>query len=80
MYAKLLKWCHDSEVIILARAQVLLGGLVMFADIAFGVISHTDLSPFISNAKTLAAVGIANGVVTELLRKHRATDLDVTDK
>jgi hypothetical protein len=65
----------DSEVILFARLQVLAGVVLGVADSVFLVVSHTDLSPFISNPKTLASVGIVNGIVTELLRRSRATDL-----
>ena len=75
MYQKLLKWCHDSEIILVARIQVFLGIVLGVADTLFIVLSHSDLSPFISNPKTLATVGIVNGVVTELLRRHRDPDL-----
>jgi hypothetical protein len=76
MWQKLLKLCHDSEIILFARVQVVLGVTIGVVDAALPVLLHTDLSPFISDPKTLAAIGIVNGVGTELLRKYRATDLD----
>jgi hypothetical protein len=77
MYQKLLKWCKDSEVILFARVQYIGGALLAFGEVVFGVVSHTDLSIFISNPKIVAAIGIVNGVVIEVLRTYRATDLRV---
>lgn len=76
MYAKLLKWCKDSEIILLARLQYLGGVALVLVDIIVPIVSHQDLSVFISNPKTVAIIGIVNGVITELLRSYRATDLD----
>ena len=56
---------HDSEVILWARIQVLVGSLWVVA-------SQTDLAPVISNPKYLTYWLIANGVITEVLRRNRA--------
>lgn len=75
MYAKLLKWCKDSEVLLLARLQTLGGILLMALDVVLPIVANQDLSVFISNPRALAATAIVNGVATELLRRYRATDL-----
>lgn len=75
MWSKLKVWFKDSEVIFWGRVQVLAGSVTLILEILFEVLSTTDLSVFISNPKTLSAIGIANGVITELLRRRRATDL-----
>jgi hypothetical protein len=81
MWLKIRAWFHDSEVIFWGRLQVVAGAIGLFGSITFEVISHTDLSVFISNPKILSAVGISNGLITEYLRRRRATDLGPpTDK
>lgn len=79
MYQRLLKWCKDSEIILVARLQVI-GGVVLGALVmVFPIVAHADLSVYISDPKTLVTVGIVNGVLMELLRRYRATDLDGPD-
>lgn len=70
----------DSEVIFYARVQSFGGALLLVADAVFEVVSHSDLSPFISNPKTLASVVMANGILTELLRRRRADPGDLQVK
>jgi hypothetical protein len=60
----------DSETILWARVQILVGAIWI------GV-SSTDLSPLLSS-KYLTYWLIANGVITELLRRVRAPELNVT--
>ena len=60
---------HDSEVILFARIQVLFG-------IAWAILSVTDMAPLITNPKYLTAWLLGSGMVTEMLRRNRATDLD----
>lgn len=79
MWPKIVKFFHDSEIIFWARLQTIGGTLLLVGDVVFEVVSHSDLSPFISNPKTLGAVVMANGIFTELLRRRRATDLNPTE-
>ena len=80
MWPKIVQFFHDSEVILWARIQAAAGVLALVGSIAFEVVSHTDLSVFISNPKTLALVVMGNGFLTEYLRKRRATDLGPVEK
>lgn len=77
MYQKLLKWAKDSEIILIARLQAIGGVLLLVLDVALPVFSNTDMTVFLSNPKQIALAGIVNGVLTELLRRYRATDLGV---
>lgn len=74
MYAKLLKWCKDSEIILVARLQYIVGILVVVLDTALPIVS-SNLSALVENPRTYAAVSIVNGLAMELLRRYRATDL-----
>lgn len=74
MYAKLLKWCKDSEIILVARLQYIVGILVVVLDTALPIVS-SNLSAFVENPRTYATVSIVNGLAMELLRRYRATDL-----
>lgn len=56
---------HNSEVIMWARIQ-------LFVGVVWTVLSTTDLAPLISNPKYLTYWLILNGVVTEMLRRHKA--------
>ena len=76
MWAQIKAWAlsfhasfHDSEVILFARIQVLFG-------IAWAILSVTDMAPLITNPKYLTAWLLGSGMVTEMLRRNRATDLD----
>lgn len=62
---------HNSEVILWARIQFLVGTV-------WAVLSQTDMSPLITNPKYLTYWLIANGVITELLRRRHA-DFDRDD-
>ncbi len=75
MWSRVVKFFHDSEVIFWARLQSFGGAALIVLDAVFEVVSHSDLSPFISNPKTLGTVVMVNGIVTELLRRRRATDV-----
>ena len=74
MWARIKAWAlsfhasfHDSEVILFARIQMILG-------VAWTVLSVADLAPLITNPKYLTAWLIGSGMVTEGLRRNRATD------
>ncbi len=74
MWARIKAWAlsfhasfHDSEVILFARFQLVLG-------VAWTVFSATDMAPLITNPKYLTAWLLGSGIVTELLRRSRATD------
>ncbi len=75
MYQRLLKWCHDSEVILFARLQTFGGVLLMLVSTVLPIVSSFDLTVFGLSPKVIGLIGLTNGVVTELLRKYRATDL-----
>lgn len=79
MWPKIVKFFHDSEVIFYARVQSIGGVVLLVGDVVFEIVAKSDLSPFISNPKTLASVVMANGILTELLRRRRATDLNPTE-
>lgn len=53
--------------IFLLRLQALLS-------IIWGVALVTDLSPFFSNPKALAAYGLINGVAAEITRRYKTRD------
>ncbi len=67
MWAKIKAWFSESETIFWARLQ-------MFAGAVFTALSVADLSPLLP-PKYLTIWLIFSGVVTELLRRRRATDL-----
>lgn len=73
MWAKFKQSFHDSEVILLARLQVIAG-------VVWQVLIHTDLSPIITNQEYLTYWLMASGVITEMARKSRATFTDVDDQ
>ena len=60
---------HDSEVIVFARLQVIFG-------LVWGILTVTDLSPLIENPKYITGWLLFSGMITEMLRRNRATDLD----
>ena len=67
MWQKFLDSFHRSEVIIWARVQTFVGIVLL-------VISETNLSPLFVNVdpKWFVYYTIANGVLTEALRRNRA--------
>ena len=67
MWEFLRDWCHDSETIVWARVQLVLGA-------TWAILTSTDLSPILPPAY-LPYWLIASGIVTEVLRRARATDL-----
>ena len=67
MWEFLRDWCHDSETIVWARLQLVLGAI-------WAVLSSTDLAAVLP-AGYLPYWLILSGVVTEILRRSRATDL-----
>ncbi len=67
MWDKLKAWFSRSETILFARLQVLAGAV-------WAVLTAVDLSPVLE-PKWLTVWLIASGVVTELARRARATDL-----
>ena len=60
---------HDSEVIVFARVQVLFG-------VVWGVLTVVDISPILENPKYITGWLLFSGMVTEVLRRNRATDLN----
>lgn len=70
----------DSEVIFWARLQSIGGTVLLVGDVMFEVVAKSDLSPFISNPKTLAGVVMANGILTEFLRRRRTDPGDLQVK
>ena len=60
---------HDSEVIVFARIQVIAG-------IVWGILTVTDLAPLIDNPKYYTGWLMFSGLITEMLRRNRATDLN----
>lgn len=75
MWPKIVTFFKDSEVIFYARLQSIGGVVLLVGDAVFEVVSHSDLSPFISNPKTLATVVMVNGILTELLRRRREPEM-----
>jgi hypothetical protein len=70
-WAKIQHWFADSETILWARIQVLVGAL-------WGVLLVTDLTPFLNAyglGKAIPAYMLISGIVTEMARRNRATDL-----
>jgi hypothetical protein len=56
---------HNSEVILWSRIQ-------LFVGVVWTVLSQTDLAPLISDPRYLTYWLIANGVITEMLRRRGA--------
>jgi len=67
MWSKIKTWFKDSETIFWARLQMLVG-------VVWTVLITVDLGPLLS-PKALAVWLIVSGVITELARRSRATDL-----
>ncbi len=65
MWAKFKASFHGSEVIIWARLNVAFGAL--YAGVQF-----LDLTIFDLDRKWVVAWAVANGIIGELLRRHRA--------
>jgi len=64
-WTSLLKWFKDSETILFARLQMLVG-------IVWGVLITTDLTPLATSyPKAIAAWLFFSGVVTEAARRAR---------
>ncbi len=78
MYQKLLKWCKDSEVILWARIQYIGGAVIGLVAVLLPVLSSQDFSILGFSPKVVASIALTNGVLTELLRTYRATDLKVS--
>lgn len=67
MWAKIRVWFKDSETIVWARLQMLIGGL-------WTVLSVTDLTPIFSLfgwEKYIPASIFVMGLITEMVRRHR---------
>lgn len=67
MWANIKAWFKDSETIFWARLQMAVGAI-------WTVLVATDLSPVL-DPKYLTYWIIASGVITEMARRARATDL-----
>lgn len=61
----------DSETILWSRLQVVFGVLGAIAFPIWVGLSSTDLSPVIKNPQWITYWLIANGVITEVLRRNR---------
>lgn len=75
MWHAIKKFFKDSEVIFLARAQMVLGAL---AAVVIGLLADPTVNAAIQTILTPQYVPyyvIGLGVLTELLRRRRATDL-----
>jgi hypothetical protein len=74
MWNDIKDWFKDSETIFWARFQMLVGAVI-------AVLVSTDLSPLLSagvpttQQLIFAGVVFGQGVLTEYLRRRRATDL-----
>lgn len=74
MWAKIVNFFKNSEVIFLARLQVFLGILLV-------VLASLDWSPLASSTMPskqqiiLYSILVVQGIVTEYARRRRATDL-----
>lgn len=64
---------HDSETILWARVQVILGAVWLG-------LSQADMAPIINNPKYLSFWMIFNGAVSELLRRSREEFRDDGDR
>lgn len=67
MWDKFIVSFHANETIIWARIQLFVGAV-------WATLAATDLSPVL-HGKYLTYWLIVSGVITELLRRNRATDL-----
>lgn len=74
MWKAVLQWCSDSEVIVFGRMQVL-GGILL------AVVPTLNPMPWIDSTLTttqrlfLAGWAVFSGVLTEIARRYRATDM-----
>ena len=77
IWNKIRKWFKDSEVIFLARALTLYGFiLAVFTGIDWTSLMSIDFSNgFDKKVLTASSFYIVQGIVIELARRHRATDL-----
>lgn len=55
---------HDSEIILWARVQVVLG-------CAYAALQGVDMTTFISDRRMMMYYLFANGLITEMLRRNR---------
>ena len=67
MWEKIKAWFKDSETIVWARLQMAVGAV-------WTVLLQVDLAPVMST-KQLTIWLVVSGVITELARRSRATDL-----
>jgi len=70
MWTKIRAFFKDSETIFLARLQTLLG----IISAAWLAIDHNAIAQYIES-KWIPVYLIGDGIVTEVARRYRATDL-----
>jgi hypothetical protein len=68
-FAWLIDTFHANETIVWARLQVLIGSVWL-------VLSTQDLTPLHIDPKYMMYWTIFNGIVSEMLRRNRETNLD----
>ncbi len=73
-WQRVLKWCRDSETLVWARLQVVIG-FAMAVLPTLNPVSWLDEAMTPKQRWVLALTAIANGLWTEYLRRRRATDL-----
>jgi len=71
MWAKFVASFHDSETLVWARLQVVLGVLGSVGLAVATVVFSVDVSPLFSDPKYLVGWMIFSGLVNEALRRHR---------
>lgn len=72
MWPRIQHWFRDSETLFWARLQMFIGA-------AWALLLTTPLAPFLAisdiDAKWIAFVVAIQGLITEIARRNRATDL-----
>lgn len=74
MWQKLKQWFKDSEVIFWARMQVL-GGILLAVVPTLNPVAWLDQALTPAQRWVTAGTAIVNGVLTEYLRRRRASDM-----
>ena len=74
MWSKIKAWFKDSETIFYARLQVA-AGIALAVIPTLNPVSWLDATLTPTQRWVTALSAIANGVITEYLRRRRATDL-----
>ena len=74
-WQRVLKWCKDSETLVWARLQMILGAVVA---VVMGLLADPSINEAIKsilNPDYVPYYVIVFGLLTEVLRRYRATDL-----